>query len=67
MNDCKSMERALAHFKKCWPEHEATLDELESYPGHWHIGITEPVCGLTAWYWFDSVRDFREWTDGVVL
>lgn len=63
----KTFPKLIKKFKRLYPEYEAYFDTLESYKGYYRVAITEPVCGLTAWYTFESCKDFSDWINGVVL
>lgn len=61
-----TMEKLVARFNRLNPDYIAELC-TDSWELPNTVYITEPVCGLTSRYVFDSCRDFKDWMDGVIL
>ena len=62
----KTMEKLIKRFERLHPDYEAHFNDWESCPGYYVIFITQH--GLwPAEYIFSTLKDFREWMDGVVL
>ena len=61
-----TMEKLVKRFNRMNPDYIAELCE-DSWEPEYTVYITEPVCGLTARYVFGSCKEFKEWSDGVVL
>ena len=61
----KTMEKLLKQFRRMYPEYQAELDWLGSYPGFYTVVITDGT--YPAYYHFNSCNEFREWMLGVVL
>lgn len=63
----KTMKRLVNRFNRIMaPECTAWLDEIGSYKGYYQIAITDGL-GMTAYYTFASCKDFKDWTDNVLL
>ncbi len=63
----KTMEELCRRFSKLHPGYEAYLDKLQTYPGYYRVYIYDSDSKLGTWYSFASGKEFKEWSDGVVL
>ena len=63
----KTMEKLVNRFNRMNPDYHACFHPEWSYRGYYVVYITEPVCGLSSRYEFQSCKEFREWMEGVVL
>ena len=62
----KTFCQMITRFNKRNPGYHAYLDLFESYRGYYRVYISGPD-SVGALYTFASVREFKEWMDGVVL
>ncbi len=62
----KTMQKLIKRFERVHPGFFAWLDPLESYSGYYRIIIYDKWAGSTQ-YIFKTCREFKEWTDGVVM
>jgi len=62
----ETMEKLVKRFNRTHPGYVAELCR-DSWEPKYTIYITEPVCGITARYVFESCKEFKEWSTVVVL
>ena len=66
----KTMGMLCKRFARIHPGSSAELDELGSYPGYYRICVEtkSPGAGtLYTWYTFKTCKEFKEWSEGVIL
>ena len=61
----KTIKQAIEQFNREHSENYAYLEETESYNGYYIIAICD--CGWCHWYRFSTVKEFVEWSKGVVF
>ena len=66
-NMFKGLEKAVQRFNtEHEPYNRAIIDEIESYKGHYRIIIVDDW-GFAGYYTFGTIREFIEWSKGVVF
>lgn len=63
----KTMNELCKRFGRLHPGYDAYLDKLQSYKGYYRVYIYNQERDLGSWYTFATGREFKEWTDGVIL
>lgn len=65
----KTMEELCKRFGDLHPGCDAFLDKIESYPGYYRICIYEKYDREESftWYTFKTCKEFKEWSEGVIL
>ena len=62
----KTIKDAIKEFNREHSSNFAVFDDIESYRGYYRIGICDDW-GWCHWYTFSTVKDFVEWSKGVVF
>ena len=58
----------IKQFEKDNPNYEAWFDDMEAHAGYYPVVITDKhILQIPTRYVFESIADFKEWTEGVVL
>ena len=71
--DDGEIEKICKKFMEDNPNHEAWFDSMEAHAGYYPVVITDKHHGerhalkIPARYVFESIAEFRDWTEGVVL
>ena len=63
----KTMKRLCQRFERLHEGCTAELDELESYPGYYRIGIFDWWANEFCMYTFKTCKEFKDWTDNVLM
>ena len=66
-DECE-IEEICKKFMADNPNYEAWFDSMEAHAGYYPVVITDKhILQIPARYVFESIAEFRDWTEGVVL